>query len=464
VRPGRHVLATLLGASLCFALAFPTGAQQPVPPTPPQPPVPPTAPLPPEPTALPLPPPGLETVEPPVPLFGPYTRPPGEAPGQVRTPPPYLGKGRFAPSSEGQSDLLALTPSLAIDEIYTDNVFLDNSFKRADLITNFTPGLLLTLRTPDFGASLGYVFTSQLYVNETQLDDVQARWAASFASYYRFSPQLKLNLSGGYLEDNTATASGIPGISTGRTTSRNAIATPALSWQVDPVTTVQLVASWLQQRFDQDQFVNVPLAGYDTYTFGPSVSRGITSTLTGTFQYQFLYQNSQMPGEDAAYHLILPGVSYQITPSLSGTLSLGPQIVTKGETGVTLALQLGLAQGFSWGGLGLNFSRSEAPTGGLGGTAETITGSLGATITNVLLRNLTLGLGLSFTSIGGNDQIGSTDSITFSALATYPMTPWMVAFFGYSYFRQRTSGTALNAIDNNVVSAGVQLFHPLRLQ
>lgn len=375
-----------------------------------------------------------------------------------------MGKSRFAPSTEPQSDRFVLMSSLAIDEQYTDNVFLDNSFKRSDLITNFTPGLLLGFRMPDFGISLGYVFTSQVYLNQTQLDDAQARWAASFASFYKVSRTLQFNLSGGYLFDNSATASGTPGISTGRTTSRNAIISPTLSWQFDPVTSVQLLAGWYSQRFDQDQFVNVPLAGYDTFTFGPNISRRISPVLTATFRYQYLYQISQTPGGDAEYSLILPGVTYQITPTLSGSLSVGPQIVTKGQTGVTAAGQLGLAQQFSWGSMSLSASHAETPTGGLGGTAATTTVGLGVSITNVLLQGLTVSLGPSFSNLsGGSGGLGSTNSITFGALATYPVTPWMTAFLGYNYFRQRTTGSALNAIDNNVVTAGVQLFYPLRL-
>ncbi len=60
--------------------------------------------------------------------------------------------------------------------------------------------------------------------------------------------------------------------------------------------------------------------------------------------------------------------------------------------------------------------------------------------------------------------LGTTDSINLQVLATYPVTRWLAAFLAYNYFRQRTTGTDLNDIDANRVTAGIQLFEALRLR
>ena len=383
----------------------------------------------------------------------------------MRTVQPFfMTKGGKAQAPGAQSGRFVLTPSIIVDEAYTDNVFLDNDFKRGDFITSFTPGLLLGLRTPDFGLSLGYVFTSEIYVRETQLNDALARWGASVAGFYTLGPQLKLDLTGGYFEDNNTTASGIAGISTGRTRSRGAAVSPVLTWTIDPVTILQAGAGWYTQSFDQDPFVNTTLNNYSTYTFSPLVARRITPTLTGTFQYQYLYQSVDN-GDDVQFHLLLPGILYQILPDLSVTLSVGPQITTsQGQTATTLAARLNLAKTFPWGGLGLNFTRNESPVGGIGGAAETNTVGLSAAITNFLVRGLTVSFAPSYTNSVGGGSLGTTDSINLGVLATYPVTRWMVAFLAYDYFRQRTSGTDLNDIDANRVTAGIQLFEALRFK
>jgi hypothetical protein len=401
-------------------------------------------------------------VEPPfAPLFGPYTPPPAETPGAAPPLPPFMKKGGRAGPPAPQTERLTITPSILIDEAYTDNVFLDNNFKRSDFITSFTPGLLLGFRTPDFGVGVGYVFTSEVYANETELNDALARWGASVATFYDLTPQLRLNFGGAYFEDNNTTASGIAGVSTGRTRSRGAVASPSVLWHYDPLTTIVLGAAWLRQSFDEDQFTNVPLSTYNTYTVTPNISRRITPTLTGTFQYQYLFSDVEN-GQDAEYHLLLPGLNYQFAPDFLATLSVGPQITTKGQTGTTLAAQIGLTKSFSWGALGLNFSRAEIPTGGIGGSAETNTVGLSATINNVLARGLTVNLAPFYTNSSGSGDLGTTNSINLQVLATYPVTRWMVAFLAYDFFRQRTDGTDLSDIDANRVTLGIQLFEVLR--
>ena len=376
------------------------------------------------------------------PLFGPYSAPPTAQPVPPEpgiVPRPFMLKGGRATAPTVQTERLVVTPSIIVDEAYTDNVFLDNDFKRSDFITSFTPGLLLGFRTPDFGLGLGYVFTSEIYVNETQLNDAMARWGASLTTYYNLTPQLKLDFEGAYFEDNNTTASGIAGVSTGRTRSRGATASPAVTWQFDPVTTLQIRALWYMQSFDQVQFSNTPVDSYNTYSVTPTLSRKITPTLTGTFQYQYLFSDVDN-GQNVAYHLLLPGVIYQARPDLSLLLAAGPQITTEGQTGTTLAAQVGITKNFSWGAFGLTYSRREDPLGGLGGSAETNTVGLSATLTNLLLRGLTLSVLPYYTNSVGNEAFGTTNSITLQVLATYPVTRWMVAFLAYNYFRQRDHG------------------------
>jgi hypothetical protein len=413
-----------------------------------------------------MPSPQPSPVEPPfAPQIGPYTPPPPEALPERPAPPPFLSKGGRATIPTAQTARLLLTPSITIDEAYTDNVFLDNDFKRSDFITSFTPGLLLGLRTTDFGLGAGYVFTSEIYAKETELTDALARWAGSVAAFYSFTPQLRLDVQAAYYEDNNATGSAIAGVSTGRTRSRGAAVAPTLLWQFDPLTTVQLQGAWYRQTFDEreDQFASAALSDYDTYIVSPNVARRITPNLTVTFQYQYLASDYAV-GEDFASSLFLPGVIYQIAPDLAATLNVGPQVVTTGQTGTSVAAQFGLTKTFRWGSIGLSASHAEVPTGGLGGSAETTTVGLAATIANLLLPGLTVSLSPSYTNAKGDGTLGTTNSVGLEVLATYPVTRWMSAFLAYSYFRQRTTGSDLNDIDANRVTAGIQLFEAIRLR
>jgi hypothetical protein len=179
---GRLALTFLLVICDIAAFSAPARAQQPVPPG----------------QGQTIPPFQQSPVEPPFsPLSGPYTPPPTEAlPGQPPPPPPFMKKGGRAALPAAQEERFVLTPSILIDEAYTDNVFLDNDFMRSGFITSFTPGLLLGFRMPDFGVGVGYVFTSEIYAKETELNDALARWGASVAAFYDLTPRLRLNFRG----------------------------------------------------------------------------------------------------------------------------------------------------------------------------------------------------------------------------------------------------------------------------
>ncbi len=193
-----------------------------------------------------------------------------------------------------QAERFVLTPSILIDEAYTDNVFLDNDFKRSDFITSFTPGLLLGFRTHDFGSRPGL----RLHVGDLRQGNPTERRSRALGrqrgDLLHLTPQLRIDLDAAYFEDNNTTASGIAGVSTGRTRSRGATVSPALTWQFDPVTQSSSGLPGTRRASTRTSSPNVPLSTYDTYTFSPTISRRITPTLTGTFQYQYLFPTSTM--------------------------------------------------------------------------------------------------------------------------------------------------------------------------
>ena len=77
-----------------------------------------------------------------------------------------------------------LTPSLAISEEYNDNIFLDNSNRHWDLITSFSPALVLTVNRPSYSLNVGYTFSGQLYAKEERFNNVfEHQGLIAFGSY-----------------------------------------------------------------------------------------------------------------------------------------------------------------------------------------------------------------------------------------------------------------------------------------
>jgi predicted porin len=455
----RRGLIAVLALVVSLA-ADPAPAQAPVQPSPVQT----TTPLGGEPSPLPIATPlGVQPLF--GPLFGPYTAPPSQSPAAqvIQRPGALPTAGRAAPPT-AQPERLLLTPSLLVGESYTDNVFLDNAVKQADFITSFTPGLLLGLREPTFGVSLGYVFTSEIYATLSELNAAQARQAATVAGFYRVDPRLSFTLAGGYLEDNNTTASGIAGVSTGRTRSRGGAVTPGLTWQVEPLTTLELTGSWYTQSFEGSPLSpGAAPSTYDTTTAQVALSRRITPTLTGLGSYQFL-TSEVSNGDDARYHLLQIGVGYRITENLAARLLVGPQATTEGDTGTSLAVQFGVTRVAPWGSLGLSYLRVQQPNGGLGGTSQTNTVAASLTAVDLFAPGLTAALSPVFTTTNAGNGLIDTRSIGVELVATYPITPWMVAVIAYSFFRQRSFGSQLANVDANRVAMGLQFFHRVPLK
>lgn len=76
---------------------------------------------------------------------------------------PFTGLGRATAPGPG----LSLTPSIALEQIYNDNIFFTARNRREDLITRVTPGLLLNADTARLSGVLNYAPNLDYYWRNT---------------------------------------------------------------------------------------------------------------------------------------------------------------------------------------------------------------------------------------------------------------------------------------------------------
>jgi uncharacterized protein (PEP-CTERM system associated) len=74
-------------------------------------------------------------------------------------------------STDARAAEFLLKPSLTVSEEYTDNVFEDNSNKRADYITRTLPGLALQYKAPLWDWDVQYAFDNRYYARGSRSDD-----------------------------------------------------------------------------------------------------------------------------------------------------------------------------------------------------------------------------------------------------------------------------------------------------
>jgi hypothetical protein len=390
------------------------------------------------------------------------------SPASAQFPGLPLGSPAPAPGQEGARRApITVTPSIAITGEFNDNVFQDNRNRRSDFILGITPGISIAIENPIYTLVGSYSFTSEIYADNTELNDAFARQSLRLDGSYRVSPRLTLSLSEAFTMSNDSNLVVTENVSTGRTTSISNTLSPALAYQIDPRTQLRLRGSWTAVRYDSSTAFDS-----DTYAADVFVDYAFTPRLTGSAGYQVAY--FAIEGDtDATTHTPRLGVSYRFTPALTGSLSAGPTILVpeSGDTEVFPAITAALQQRFSWGSATVQYDQAIGTAGGLGGPTEDQ--SLGATVqVDRLVRGLVVQFVPRYTRTRGtgNDSI-DVDTVSLTLQARYEITRWMAAIAGYTFYLQRSGNTAVvtpagtvttaNDVDQNRVFVGLQFGYPI---
>jgi predicted porin len=417
----------------------------------------------------------------PAPGTAPAPGAPGTGPDQAETPraeptlPAPSGTGPTVPVSVpaliGQNLLnppppqgpITLTPSITISEEFNDNIFQDNSNRKSDFITGFTPGVTLTIQRPEYRWNAGYNFTAEIYAKETQLSNVANRQNLIIDGFYQLSPTVTFTLNELFIYDRNPNVSSPQGFSSGREPSLSNTLSPGLTIQATPLTDVRVFGSYQLQRFLGS---DVSSSGdSDIIEAGAAVDRTLTPRLTGTASVTGSFLSVQ--GEDDAY-AVTPqlGVTYRFTRTLSATIIGGPSVIFQsGETSISPAGTVSLSQRFKYGSFSFSYDQSVGSGGSFGGVTNNK--SIGATLTlDSLLKGFALSIGPRYTM---SDNVQREDrpneevkAFNVGVDATYQIARSIALFASYNYFHQRSDEeqSSQQKIDQNRVFVGIQFGYP----
>jgi hypothetical protein len=352
-----------------------------------------------------------------------------------------------------------IVPSIAVSEEYNDNIFLDNRVRQSDFITGFSPGLSLLVNQPGWELRAGYSFTAEIYAKESRFNDALSRQGFAGSAIFRPSPGLTLTLSDLFLNDRSTNVTAQ--VSTGRQESWSNTLSPGLTYQMTPRTSLSLGAAYTALRF----LGRGGGVDSDTYSFLSNVGYAFTQRLSGFIGYNFTYLDIEV-GDNSQTHSPTLGLSYQLTRTLTATLSGGPAItLIAGETFVTPAGTAAITQQFSWGSIGLQYTRGVTTAGGFGGSSDTQSVS-----GNVTVATLLQGLFLNFSpAYSSSESVDDRDpnrvdvqAFTLTLAAYYQVARYASLFGGYTFLHQRTGGRSTQQVDvdQNRVRFGVQFGYP----
>ena len=383
-------------------------------------------------------------------------------PGTPGLPPSTAdGTARRAP--------ITVTPSLTITGEYNDNVFQNNADKVSDFILGLSPGIGIAIESSIYRLIGSYSFTSEIYADQTQLNDAFARHNLFVDGTYRATPLLTLTLTEQFIVANTPNSVAVETVSTGRIRTTSNILSPGVAYQLDPRTTLRGRGTWTLLRFDSDDALDS-----DTYAAEAFVDYVLLPPrLTVSAGYQFAYFDVEdQPG--IATHTPRVGVTYRFTQNLTGAVSGGPTIQVPergGDTEVFPAVTAALQHRFSWGSAALQYDRGIGTAGGLGGTTENQ--SVGAVVqVDRLVRGLLIQAVPRWTQSKSTlDDSIDVDAFTLTLQARYEFTRYIAGIAGYTFFLQRSNsvvatagGTAIASdVDQNRVFVGVQFGYPITI-
>jgi putative beta-barrel porin BBP2 len=334
-----------------------------------------------------------------------------------------------------------VTPSLAVGEKYTDNVFGTAHDRQSDFITQITPGLGLSYETAPFRLSLGYSATAEIYADNSDLDNFGDNQTGLLALDYRPDERWHFNLAGYYARTNdpsqflvaTAAPAGAVVVPTVETTRRQTDQV-TLSAGADYQFTQRLtgragyVFSYLKQEGTEDSFSNTGSLGadYQLTRLDTGFSTVSVSVIDAT-------------DTDTSASLLL-GWRRQWSPDFTTSVAAGPRITNStwgGAADVSATYQPAREWSFT-----LAYSLGTGLVAGATG-AQNVS-ALTASVGYQPLRDLRFGVDGGWTrtwGIGGGD---SEDAYAVGASASYQITTWLTVSLRYRYaIEEPTNGDSI---------------------
>ncbi len=352
-----------------------------------------------------------------------------------------------------------VTPSVTVGEEYDDNVRRSSTNRQSDFITSVTPGLGLQVRTHPWYVTLAASLRGEFFAKESELNNFGDNALGNATVEFRPTPTLTLSLADSLARSfNPFDIDPVTGLSTtGRSISTNNTVMPAMSYQVNPLTTLRLRYSLRTFRSDSPRSLDS-----DTHTAEASMERQLTRRDSATFRYT--YNHFKVEGSpDVDSHLPRVGIGHAFSPTIRTSAEAGPLIRLSADgTELTVGGTLRYEQQFKQGALSIVLDRSTQLAGAIG--QASVANRLTTTTNFPITSTLTLVLDSIMSQTESTDTTPELRIFSNSIALNYqPLRSLSVAVRGTRSDTEtpgenRTSG---RAVDFQAYSAGIQASYVL---
>lgn len=337
-------------------------------------------------------------------------------------------------------------PSVTLSETFDDNINARTVTPMADWISRLTTALKVGYRSTPLTLLATSSLNAEAFAIHPEFSGLNQK---SFGLEFQGVPARPLTLRFNGLFTQTQTPSDI-------TQSLGL----ALELERNPTTQLSLAPS-LTYRFDLRTsgdvsygFTQTESRGVETtgHFFTAALSRALTHVDTGTVTYGVRLTESD--GSDSRSNFLTLGWEHRLSPTTAFSIVAGPR-VTDGEFG-GVEVNARLTHRWRVVAVALGYARSEAVIPGEAGQAEIQTFT--ASVRFTPLRSFTITLGPTVSEAKLSE--GTTLSESIDASATYRVARYFTLFARYRFSHSDTDGAM---IDRNIISIGVEVSRPTRL-
>jgi predicted porin len=352
-------------------------------------------------------------------------------------------------------------PSLAVAEVFDDNLFYTSEDREQDLITRFTPDILIGYRSTPFTLTGRYTFDAEVYASHSELTTAQARQRASIDARYLAKPSWTLALTTAYTETQRPQELNLlSGLAAGRQRASDFTFTPSTVYRFNPLT----------EGIGAYTFVRKLSGGEsgEEHAVNLGLNRRLTPLDTVSLGYllrYFTFTGDDVSSDDTTTsNAFLLGWTRQITPLTRVELRAGPRF-SSDELNAEVAVSV--RRRLKHGELALGYARTQDVSTGVGAAVDT--DSVFGLLSYQISPFLRIGVEPLFARNSAEDSDANVYQIRLSSV--YQLNKWL-SFQGSYYFGYQqgsidsNGGTEQNNDDNihhNVIFLGVVITYPYRI-
>lgn len=359
----------------------------------------------------------------------------------------------FPPGAKGENSLL--TMSISLTERYESNAGIaPRGSEKDDLSTNGSFGLNVSTKRKSYSLNGNYTLNGDYYAGDQGLNRLTHRLSGNISAHITPTRRTTLTLSDtvSFVPDSTEVTG--TGLQTKRTDMFVNIVSASGGYTLSKRTTANLTVSDSVTLFDDPAFVD---SRTDSVSTGLGFMLTENTTLNAGYAYtRFFFDSSPSSTTVESHNFTFgPSVSKGLTPTIRWSASAGAAYTPSAGDAVTLTVDTSLDKTFKKSHLGLAYSRGVATTGGLSSQVS-VNDRVSASFSHDLTRRLSCALSADY-SRSRSEPAGTIAVSSYNAGVTgnWRVTERVSASFGYTRSEQWSESGPAADLARNTVFLGV---------